>query len=167
VDLWAGCIQAGAWSGVGLSPVSVVGHCRQATPPSTPRIDGQNRGVLRRDCSGRRAVQCFSTTRSLAHHTRPNRDPSRPVLAWPLRRRPLPDDAGYVPFPMGKFEQGFLDGHGPAQVGLGPPFKKGWLHRLRLSQQHLRLTPVARAANRVPDDDAWSAPTSRPARPPS
>lgn len=22
----------------------------------------------------------------------------------------------------GEFEQGFLDGHGPAQVGLGPPF---------------------------------------------
>jgi hypothetical protein len=29
------------------------------------------------------------------------------------------------------FEQGFLDGLGPAQVGLGPPF--GGLHRLRLN----------------------------------
>src|SRR5712692_1256364 len=51
------------------------------------------------------------------------RDSSRPVLAWPLRRRPLPDDAGYIPFLWeGKFEQGFLDEYGPAQVGLGPPF---------------------------------------------
>ena len=32
-------------------------------------------------------------------------------------------------FPAGKFEQGFLNGHGPAPVGLGPPFARG-LHRL-------------------------------------
>jgi hypothetical protein len=44
----------------------------------------------------------------------------------------------------GEFEQGFLDGHGPAQVGLGPPF--GGPHRLRLSQRHLRLTQAAGAA---------------------
>ena len=69
------------------------------------------------------ADQCFSTTGSLARRTRPNCDPSRSVLAWPLRHRPLPDDAGCVPLPR-EFEQGFLDGHGPARVGLGPPFRK-------------------------------------------
>jgi hypothetical protein len=74
-------------------------------------------------------VQCFSTGGSLAHHTRPDCGPSRSVLAWPLRRRPLLDDAGYVPLRR-EFEQGFLDGHGPAQVRLGPPLP----HRLRLSQ---------------------------------
>ena len=44
-------------------------------------------------------------------------------------------------FPHGKFEQGFLDEYGPAQVGLGPPFTGKRLHRLRLSQRHLRFTP--------------------------
>jgi len=67
---------------------------------------------------------CFSTTGSLARRTRPNCDPSRSILAWPLRHRPLLDDAGCVPLRR-EFEQGFLDGHGPAQVGLSPPFKKG------------------------------------------
>jgi hypothetical protein len=76
----------------------------------------------------------------LARRTRPDCDPSRSVLAWPLRHRPLLDGAGYVPLRR-EFEQGFLDGHGPAQVGLGPPF--GGPHRLRLSQQHLRLTQAA------------------------
>ena len=70
-------------------------------------------------------IQCFSTTWSLARRTRPNCDPSRSVLAWPLRHRPLPDDAGCIPLLRGEFEQGFPDGHGPARVGLGPPFEKG------------------------------------------
>jgi hypothetical protein len=61
---------------------------------------------------------------ALGTHARLKRDASRPVLAWPLRHRPLPDDAGYVPFPEEKFEQGFLDGYGPAQVGFGSPFSE-------------------------------------------
>ena len=69
-------------------------------------------------------IQCFSTSGSLARRTRPNCDPSRSVLAWPLRHRPLLDDAGCIPLAR-EFEQGILDGHGPARVGLGPPFKKG------------------------------------------
>src|SRR5262249_47306132 len=36
------------WNGVGLSPVSVVGPCEQATPPHTPWVGGKNRGVLLR-----------------------------------------------------------------------------------------------------------------------
>jgi hypothetical protein len=39
MDLSAQCIQACAWNGVGLSPVSVVDHCEQVTPPHTPRVD--------------------------------------------------------------------------------------------------------------------------------
>ena len=69
-------------------------------------------------------IQCFSTTWSLARRTRPNCDPSRSVLAWPLRHRPSLDDAGCIPLAR-EFEQGILDGHGPARVGLGPPFEKG------------------------------------------
>jgi len=88
-------------------------------------------------------VQCFSTGGSLAHHTRPDCGPSRSVLAWPLRRRPLLDDAGYVPLRR-EFEQGFLDGHGPAQVGLSPPF--GGLHRLRLNY-HTCGSRLARRAS--------------------
>jgi hypothetical protein len=38
VDLWACCIPAGARNGVGLSPVSVVSRCEQATPPHTPWV---------------------------------------------------------------------------------------------------------------------------------
>jgi hypothetical protein len=33
---------------VGLSPVSVIGHWEQATPPYTPWVGGKNRGVLLR-----------------------------------------------------------------------------------------------------------------------
>jgi hypothetical protein len=120
MDLWTWCIRTSR-NDVGLSPVSVVGPCEQARPPYTPRVDGADRSVGHRDCPDRRAAWCFSTTRSLAHHARPDCDPSRSVLAWPLRQRPLPGAAGCVPFPEGKFEQGFLDGHGPAQVGLSPP----------------------------------------------
>ena len=38
----------------------------------------------------------FSSSRSLAHHSRPKRDPSRTILTWPLRRPSLPSDAGCV-----------------------------------------------------------------------
>ena len=40
----------------------------------------------------------MSTTRSLAHHTMPRRDPSRSVLAWTLRHRSSPAGAGCLPF---------------------------------------------------------------------
>jgi hypothetical protein len=148
MDLWAWCIQEprGPWNGVGLSPVSVIGQCEQARSPYTPRAGGKNRDVLLQEGYSA-AVWCFSTTGSLARRTRPNCDPSRSVLAWPLRHRPLLDGAGYVPLRR-EFEQGFLDGHGPAQVGLGPPF--GGPHRLRLSQQHLRLTPGAGPGRQPP-----------------
>jgi hypothetical protein len=67
MDLSAWCIQepVGPWNGVGLSPVSVIGHCEQARPPYTPRAGGKNRDVLLRDgCSA--AAQCFSAAWTLA-----------------------------------------------------------------------------------------------------
>jgi hypothetical protein len=50
----------------------------------------------------------------------PKRDPSRSVLAWSLRHRPSLDNADCVASRR-KFEQGLLDKHGLAQVGLNPP----------------------------------------------
>ena len=52
-------------------------------------------------------------------HRQGRSDPSWIDLAWPLRRRALLPDAGCVG-PLLDFEQGFLNGHGPAQVGLDP-----------------------------------------------
>src|SRR5262249_31155794 len=49
---------------------------------------------------------------------RPKRGPSRTILAWPLRRRPLLGGAGCIPLRKGEFEQGFPYGYGPARVGL-------------------------------------------------
>ena len=113
-----------SWNGVGLSPVSVIGHCEQARPPYTPRAGGQNRDVLLRDNSLR--------NRPVLQH---KWEPGTPHEAglWPLPLYPClapspPPVAGrrwLRTSPWGEFEQGFLDGHGPAQVGLGPPFIKG------------------------------------------
>lgn len=45
--------------------------------------------------------------------TRPKRDPSRVTLAWPLRHRPLPGDAGCVPSPVGGSSKSFRTGTAP------------------------------------------------------
>jgi hypothetical protein len=45
--------------------------------------------------------------------TRPKRDTSRATLAWPLRRRPLPDDAGCVPSRRGGSSKSFRTGAAP------------------------------------------------------
>jgi hypothetical protein len=101
MDLWAWCIRTSR-NDVGLSPVSVVGPCEQVRPPYTPRVDGVDRNVGHRDCPGRRAAQCFSTTRSLAHRARPDCDPSRSVLAWPLRQRAVAGRRWLRTFPRRK-----------------------------------------------------------------
>jgi hypothetical protein len=43
VDLWACVVRNEFRNGVGLSPVSVVSHCEQATPPTTLRVEGNSR----------------------------------------------------------------------------------------------------------------------------
>ena len=45
--------------------------------------------------------------------TRPKRDPSRTILAWPLRHRPLPDDAGCVASRRGGSSKDFRTGTAP------------------------------------------------------
>jgi hypothetical protein len=78
--------------------------------------------------------------RELGTPSRPKRGPSRTVLAWPLRHRPLLDDAGCIPPPTRESSsKDFRTGHGPARVGLDRSVERS--HRLRLSHPHLRLTP--------------------------
>ena len=65
MDLSACVVRGGPRNGVGLSPVSVVGRCDQATPPPTPRARQKNRNALCRKRSAKTAP-CFSTVWSLA-----------------------------------------------------------------------------------------------------
>ena len=93
MDLSAWVVQGGPWNGVGLSPVSSVGHCDQATSPDTPCVRRGNRISLSRGRSSW-IVQCFSAARGLAS-TR-GRNVAPPDLSLPgpsviARRR---DDAG-------------------------------------------------------------------------
>lgn len=81
--------------------------------------------------AGWKDARCFNTTRSLAPTASAE---TRPLPFCPCLAPSSPFIAGrrwLRSFPCGKFEQGFLDRHGPAQVGLSPPFDE--LHRLRLS----------------------------------
>ena len=123
---------------MGLSPVSVISHCEQATPPITPRVRGDSRIRSLGDLLSN-ASACVSAWHPREAETRPL--PPCPCLAPsppPVTgRRWLRTSL----FGKRKFEQGFLDEYGPAQVGLGPPFTGKRLHRLRLSQRHLRFTP--------------------------
>jgi len=41
--------------------------------------------------------QVLPQAKELGTPSRPKRGPSRTILAWPLRHRPLPDDAGCIP----------------------------------------------------------------------
>ena len=110
-----------AWNGVGLSPVSVIGHCEQATPPITPRVRGDSRIRSLGDLLSN-ASACVSAWHPREAETRPL--PPCPCLAPsppPVTgRRWLRTSL----FGKRKFEQGFLDEYGPAQVGLGPPFTR-------------------------------------------
>jgi hypothetical protein len=43
VDLSACVVRSDLRNGVGFSPVSVISHCEQATPPTTLRVEGNSR----------------------------------------------------------------------------------------------------------------------------
>ena len=124
--------------GVGLSPVSVVSHCVQASPPLTLTVrDPLPHQGPRTSVGPTPAV--LQPARGHGTPSGPKRGPSRTILAWPLRRRPSPVGAGCVALAR-EFEQGLPYGYGPARVGLA---RSVWerAHRLRLSRPHLRLTP--------------------------
>ena len=127
--------------GVGLSPVSVVSRCVQATSPVTVSVCGTEPSWVPRGAEGLPCAARLRQVRERGLPTRPKRDPSRTTLAWPLRQRPVAVRRWLRSPPGGRFEQEFPHGDGPARVGLSglgvarPP------HRLRLSRPHLRLTP--------------------------
>ena len=127
------------------------GQCGQPLCPgeTTSHPDGPQRPTVPRAAERIRGISpMLPQAWELGTPSRPKRDPSRTILAWPLRHRPLPDDAGCVPL-RGEFEQGFPHGYGPARVGLD---RSVWdrSHRLRLSQPHLRLTPSPKRQRRKP-----------------
>ena len=73
---------------VGLSPVSVVNHCVQAMPIQAPeRSARHNRTPPRED-----SFPGLQQVTELSPPPRPNRDTSRAVFTWPLRRRSLPGE---------------------------------------------------------------------------
>ena len=158
VDLSVWCIQGpdGTWNGVGLSPVSVIGHCEQARPPYTPRTGGKNRdGLLQDGCSA--AARCFSTTGSLARHTRPDCGPSRSVLAWPLRHRPLLDGAGCVPL-RGRVRARISGRARPRPGRIRPSF------RIAAPFETEPITPAAHASCRAGCNDFIPRKDRMPAR---
>jgi len=66
-------------------------------------------------------VPCFGMCERLAPTRGRNATPPALSLPGPFDiARYRTTLAAYLSF--GKFEQGFLDEHGPAQVGFGPPF---------------------------------------------
>ncbi len=94
----------------------------------------------------RRAEVCppmLQPEREHGTHPRPNPETSRIRLAWPLRRRRLPFDAGYIPrVPRVRASRSVRV---RTRTGRIKPRNKflvvAWPHRLRLSRRCLRLTP--------------------------
>src|SRR5262249_7299199 len=86
----------GTWDGVGLSPVSVVGPGKQATPLNPPWVGGNNRVVLPRENS-HRSPPVLPPSWEPGPPPAATRAPSRSAPAWPLPPPPGPDDAGYLP----------------------------------------------------------------------
>ena len=115
----------------------------------TPRGSGRNS----RDAfsgAGCWWQQVSASARLGAWHTTRGRTATPPVLSLPgpfVTGHYCPALAART-FPCGKFEQGFLDEHGPAQVRLGLLSSRKWPHCLRLSRQHLRFTLAATRSRR-------------------
>jgi hypothetical protein len=80
--------------------------------------------------------------REIGPPSEPKRDASRTIFTWPLRRRSLPSDAGCVPRQSRvrvKISERAWTRSGRIRFHRTSFLTKS--HRLRLSQQHLRLTP--------------------------
>ena len=115
--LSAGVTRPTAWAGrddVGLSPVSVVSHFVQATPPDTLTDHRRSPSILR--CESTLLLPMLRQMTELGTPPGPNRDASWTISAWPLRQRRLPHAAGCIP--LNGFERRFPYGLGPSRVGL-------------------------------------------------
>ena len=82
---------------------------RDHQPPY--RVAATNRNVCREERP--LTPRCFSRLRSVAPRLGPKRDPSRTILAWPLRQRPLPTTAGCIPFLAESSSKDFRTGTAP------------------------------------------------------
>jgi len=80
---------------VGLSPVSVVSHFVQATPPITLMVHMPH--TKRRHAREWMRLPRLPRVTELGLPSGPKRDASQTISTWPLRRRSLPPDAGYIP----------------------------------------------------------------------
>jgi hypothetical protein len=139
---------------VGLSPVSVAGHCAQVKPRSTRRAAVRNRISDRRRIRSRASAGTGASPHLQAKKRLPSNHPhlapSPPLIAerrWRRTPPPLRPPKGGLIGP-GEFERGFPNRYGPARVGLdfirNPPSEIAPFQRL--SQQHLRLTRQPRAS---------------------
>src|SRR5947199_8156192 len=80
--------------------------------------------------------------RGIGTRSRPNRDSSQSVPAWPLRPASLLTSGWLHTRSEERFEQGFLNECGLAQVGFDLLSRNNrWSHRLRLNSDTRQLTP--------------------------
>ena len=79
--------RRGTFTGQGCQPLCAGDATRHLSDPSVLTELGQRKIPF----------QSFSSVRSLAHHSRPKRDPSRTILTWHLRHRSLPSGASFIP----------------------------------------------------------------------
>jgi hypothetical protein len=79
--------RRGTFTGQGCQPLCAGDATKHLSDPSVVTESRQRKNPFR----------SFSSLRSLAHHSRPKRDPSRTILTWHLRRHSLPSDASFVP----------------------------------------------------------------------
>jgi hypothetical protein len=99
--------------GVGLSPVSVVSRCVQAMPPATVSVHRNQPSLVVGVENGEPPSARLRQAKERGLPTRPNRDTSRATLAWPLRHRPLPYDAGCIASRQGDSSKSFRTGTVP------------------------------------------------------
>ncbi len=79
--------RRGTFTGQGCQPLCAGDATKHLSDPSALTESRQTKNPF----------QSFSRVRSLAHHSRPKRDPSRTILTWHLRHHSLPSDASSVP----------------------------------------------------------------------
>src|SRR5712692_8666422 len=114
------------WSGVGLSPVSVIGHCEQATPPFTPRVRGDNRIHFPGDFLSN-ASACVSAWHPCEAETRPL--PPCPCLA--PSPPPVTGRRWLHTFPLGRKVRARISGRVRTRPGrIRSSFHKKRPHRL-------------------------------------
>ena len=89
-----------------------------------------------------------SATRGAWPTDLPKRGPSQTILAWPLRRRPLLDDAGYIPPPRGVRAK--TSARARPRTGRIRSIGVDRSHRLQTEPPHLRFTrEPSRVSSRV------------------